>query len=309
MLRSDARIGMRVVFGRAGERAEKSFGKIIKINPKTALVETLEQRGMFKMHDVGSKYHVPYYLIEPAPENGDKSEVVIKGKVKPVIVPGVTTFRATHADSRPLWKVIRGLSKESYLCEVVTEIIEIGDGKTIESDWGGTQKAFLTQEILGSISMDQLFDEMNSEHNQFYMGLSVGQTVHYHNGFNNWVRCVVVAKDGENVLKPIAMLGPWASHDLPHRQRDGEISWGYYPNKIRTGETFTPNYSNIYEANNKLAKGIPPTHLLPINLDPPTQTPDEITLAALWVKVKQIEGIISKEQDPSSILEKIRKLI
>ena len=64
MLRENARIGLKVRFGR--KRGEKTLGEIIKLNDKSAKVKTLEDRGYSERHFVGQVWGVPYSLMEPA---------------------------------------------------------------------------------------------------------------------------------------------------------------------------------------------------------------------------------------------------
>jgi hypothetical protein len=59
---------MRVFFGRT--HGEKTLGKIIKVNPTRAKVETLENRGNGRGCSPGSTWVVPYTLMSPA--DGEK---------------------------------------------------------------------------------------------------------------------------------------------------------------------------------------------------------------------------------------------
>jgi hypothetical protein len=61
MEREQAHVGMRVVFGRAD--AEQTLGRIIKINPARAKVESLEPRAG---RPAGTRFNVPYDLLMPA---------------------------------------------------------------------------------------------------------------------------------------------------------------------------------------------------------------------------------------------------
>jgi hypothetical protein len=54
---------MKVRFGR--RRGEQTLGKIIKLNPKAAKVETLEERG-YSNRPIGQVWTVPYSLMKPA---------------------------------------------------------------------------------------------------------------------------------------------------------------------------------------------------------------------------------------------------
>jgi len=145
------------------------------------------------------------------------------------------TFHSSYADGNPLWKVVRKVGPSAW--EAVCE----------DEDWGGTVKLFSTKEIKGIKSYEKTWKENGNEYDDYYASLKVGQTVHYCNGFKEFVECVVVQKDGKNVLQPVALKGEWQKWDLPHRQPDGLISLGYHAKQIVNKETFTPNYTSIVE--------------------------------------------------------------
>jgi hypothetical protein len=77
MERWHARVGIRVVFGSPGDRAEKTLGEIVRCNNVRAHVKILEGRGK---HQAGVVFEVPYSLMEPAPASGDKHDVKIVGR-------------------------------------------------------------------------------------------------------------------------------------------------------------------------------------------------------------------------------------
>jgi hypothetical protein len=63
MQREQAHVGLLVVFGHPD--GEQTLGRIIVVNPARAKVKTLESRGG---HPVGTRFNVPYELIQPAEE-------------------------------------------------------------------------------------------------------------------------------------------------------------------------------------------------------------------------------------------------
>jgi len=210
------------------------------------------------------------------------------------IIPGKTTFRSHYADSNPLWLVIKKLGRGAWLCRATEESV----------DWAGTEKSFLTREIVGSIQMGNLWDSLGKKHDDFYAALVDGQTIHYHNGFNSWVRCEVVNHE----LKPVALAGKWGDYDLPRRTRDGQVLMPYYVRMITQGETFTPNASNLFEAGCKPRDGIDPTTLPPISLAVPEMTEEDTAQAKLWKQIAAIEAACNAGGEPEAILAKIKNL-
>lgn len=64
MLVHEAKVGMKVVFGRGN--GEQTLGEIVKVNPSKAKVKTLETRGNGRGSMVGAVWTVPYSLMKPA---------------------------------------------------------------------------------------------------------------------------------------------------------------------------------------------------------------------------------------------------
>lgn len=61
-----------VLFGRPG--GEQTLGQIVRLNPKTATVKQLEQRGVQKTHHVGKEWKVSYSLMRLARPDGKLAE-------------------------------------------------------------------------------------------------------------------------------------------------------------------------------------------------------------------------------------------
>jgi len=76
LTRESFRNGMKVRFGRVS--GEKTLGRITKMNPKSAKVETLEERGSNR--SVGQVWSVPYSLMTPA--EGETPNVVQREPIK-----------------------------------------------------------------------------------------------------------------------------------------------------------------------------------------------------------------------------------
>ena len=263
-------------------------GKIVRANKKTATVSVVEST----RYRAGVTVRVPYALV-----GTERLELESTG-----VSIGVT-FRSTYADSNALWKVVSSRGRD-WLCEVVNEQFEF-EGKTYDGDYAGSQKVFMTNEIERAIKLGNFFDQKMDEHHNFYANLHEGQTIHYHNGFGQWVRCVVVNQDGKNVLKSVALLGNWHKSDLVRRLPTGSICYGYNAQKIIDGETMTPNASNLWENG---CNGPPfsddPTTLAPISLDIPEMTAEQSVNAELWNRVNQLRDILNDSSNgPQAILD------
>ncbi len=209
-----------------------------------------------------------------------------------------TTFHASYADGNCLWHVIKRLGEGVWLCEI--------DAK--ESDYAGAQKAFLTREIEFSIKQYAAFDGIMDEHDKFYSELQPGQIVHYHNGFDSWVRCEAVQVDGQMKLKPVALVGAWHSSDLPSRRRNGSIYQGYYAKKIAEGEPFDPNVTNLWEFG-RLGHQSNPENLTPISLEVREQTEAEKFVSQKWALLDQIGDIARDAHENEHPYDAIAQII
>jgi hypothetical protein len=160
-------------------------------------------------------------------------------------------FRSVIADCNALWVVKSARGRGAYICEVVNEPFEI-DGKTFDGDYAGQRRTFGREEIEAALQWQAYTEASWKKHTDFYDDLALGQIVHYHDGFGQYVRCEVVTadnprkdidhpsvSDGEKCLKELALVGNWAFYDA---QSDS-----YHVRGIRQGRLFKPNASNIWE--------------------------------------------------------------
>ena len=93
MNKDNAEKGMKVVFSSGGPRSTKAVGVIEKCNPARAKVKLTEQ---FNSHTPGTVFNVPYTIMEPMPETGNKHDVEIangrRGSDVEIIVGETTTI-------------------------------------------------------------------------------------------------------------------------------------------------------------------------------------------------------------------------
>jgi len=114
MIQSEARVGMKVYFGR--ERGEKTLGEIVKVNPAKAKVKTLEARGM--RGAAGVVWSVPYEMMTTAPADakpGIPFQPAFMQEATPVVGPKLVFQPFQHIDNlilQAIWTVYCELSPE-----------------------------------------------------------------------------------------------------------------------------------------------------------------------------------------------------
>lgn len=108
---------------------------------------------------------------------------------------------------------------------------------------------FTKADVLKHLDSGKALAKLFARTDDFWKSRKPGEIVHYDNGGNAFVRGVIVETPKGMAMQPIALVGAWSAHDLPHWDSIGEIDYGYHGKQIRTGETMTPNDGNMYEAN------------------------------------------------------------
>lgn len=136
------------------------------------------------------------------------------------------TFRDSYADGYLNFTVIEVTGKF---------ILAESDN---DPDWGVVEKAYTVRQAEGLIGWSRDEDARTRKHADFWKDLVADQVIHYHNGFGEWVRGVVVVVNGERRLQPTALVGKW---------NDG--TWPYYWAMIKRGNgAWQPNVGNVYES-------------------------------------------------------------
>jgi hypothetical protein len=220
---------------------------------------------------------------------------------------GHTTFRSTIADGSPLFRVIEKSGRGVYKCRVEDD----------EEDWAGTVKHFSTSEIEHSLRMANLFSSLGDRQQDFWARRTIGENLHYCNGFNQFVRGTVIELDGEKKFKPTALVGNWSKSDLPHRRENGNIVYGYHAKKIIEGGSeavWQPNESCVYEepTSSYRTRGIDPTSLPAIDLTLPPMTTEEQIHANKVLKLEEIAALIinrhKSDTTVDQVMEQVRKI-
>ena len=205
-------------------------------------------------------------------------------------------FRSVFQDGNCLWNVIKKAGRNVWLCEIDRE----------DGDYAGTQKTFMTREIEGSKAWEKKLQQLHGANDDYYKSLTPGQIVHYNDGFKKFIRCQVVQENGENKLKKIALVGAWWEHDLPKRDRRGEIYYPYDAKGVIEGDTFTPNFGNIWERDRE---GVNPATLPALDLSVPDMTPEEEISAKQWQCLTWIREICEGAKNPEEALDEIKRLL
>lgn len=177
-------------------------------------------------------------------------------------------FHSGIADAMPLFIVTKYRGNGVWDCVV--------DANDI--DYAGTTRVFDEKDILGRVNMGNVFKNLAQDHDSWWRSQSVGSVIHYHNGFDQFVRCEIIASDGEMKALPVALVGSWREYDLVKVDAFGEVHEGYHVRSIRAGEPFQPNFSNVYEASESLRNRCKenPSHLQVIDLSIPDLTAQQI---------------------------------
>jgi hypothetical protein len=210
-------------------------------------------------------------------------------------------FRAPFQDCNPKWVITRKVRKGVY--EAV--------GAADEPDCSGQKRTFTIEAIRQHARQDQMWAQIGESNDSFFEGLQLGAIIHYNNGFENFVRCEVVAHEGKKQLKPMALVGKWSASDLPQRGHDGSIYEPYHAKAIRTGNVWQPSETCVYEAPAYRKGGLDPRALPAIDLSVPELSSEEQAAAQLWQAIKGVNEVVSNPsgKDPKAVLLAARALI
>jgi sucrose-6-phosphate hydrolase SacC (GH32 family) len=201
-----------------------------------------------------------------------------------------TKFRAVIADCNALWEVTRKAGRGGWEAVVVEK----------DSDYAGTTRLFKSDEIRRSVTMAQYFQQSEDAHADYYASLNEGDLVHYDNGFDQYIRCKVVRTPEGNKLLPLAMIGNWRQHDLPHRLRNGDIHWPYTAKSIIEGNMMTPGYTSIWECPDFSGRDrckVDPTKLEAISLAVPDMDAATQRKARLLKKMESVRELLVSYSD------------
>ena len=200
------------------------------------------------------------------------------------ITPGMT-FPYHLLDSNPLWRVVKHRGGDTWDCIVTDESL----------DYAGTHKVFGGEEIRRAKASEAMWNNLHNEHDSWWHARKIGETVHYSNGFGQFVRGRIIHEiseefpDGRNVMVCEALVGKWRAHELPHYDAAGQLQEGTYARYIREGgHTMQPNFSNMVEAVGVRDGEEDPLGMPAINLTSPTPTAEQAEAARLMAIRKEV---------------------
>lgn len=213
-----------------------------------------------------------------------------------------TLMRFPVADGEALYAVI---TEKPLLLRHVP----YGDGYHVAA---ATVRGLTIADVEQQREWDAAFDRSGDENERFYASLKEGQTVHYHHGFGQYVRCEVVSEGGRKALREVALVGAWREYDLPKRDLDGSVRLGYHAEGVDEGRTITPHMSCIWESGEDRRFPDDPAALEPVDLSVPEMTSEEAERARLWRKVEAVYGLVSRQHDgidPAEVLAAVAEAV
>lgn len=221
-----------------------------------------------------------------------------------------TEFRSTYADSNALWRVTGKAGPNVWHAEIQPEWAEIRGERMQVDDYAGATDVFTTDRIAGSLNMSNVFARRGQRADDFWADREIGEILHYHHGFGQYVRGRVAwqvrdGDEGRNVLIPTALVGQWRDHDLVKWTPWGEVSKGYHVRKIEEGEGWQPNDGCVYECPDFSgprgdAAGIDPTVLDAIDLTPPERTAEEVDYHEAIALRNKVKGFLGDARPQSA---------
>jgi hypothetical protein len=183
---------------------------------------------------------------------------------------------------------------------LMLEHIPFGDGYAIPA---AHLKGLTVADVVKQLSASKFWKKHMDENDRFYDNLKVGQIVHYHNGFKQYVRCRAIETDGTKKLLATALVGNWSDYDLPGRYSDGTECIPTWAKWVKEGHIFDPNVSCIYEGN---PSGPDPATMPELSLEVPPMTQEQKYYREAYTALKKI-GELYEGQGPNPV-EALREI-
>lgn len=217
-----------------------------------------------------------------------------------MVSPG-QRFSATYADGLVTWTVQHKVGNGYWECSMQSP------------DWGSVTQAFHEAVIKSIIVQERQQVNSNCAIMRWVETLDIGAIVHYHDGFNNYVRCEVVKAPfdpdcdtwGGKALKKLALVGNWRQ-PLVKRLDDGTIYEDYH---VRTlGEVFRPHGSNVWEyPYAPCHKNPDPRQLEPLSTEVPAATNEQVLQLIMRVAADEVQEALSARTLSTELLTEMSK--
>jgi hypothetical protein len=182
----------------------------------------------------------------------------------------------THpvADGQAIYKIVKAGPR------ITIEVVDVADGYMVPA-WG-RRTTITARQAMAFLAQRDAWTALGQRHENWWAKQQIGATVHYHNGFGEYVRGVVVEDGGEKKMRPTALVGNWKhQRDIYTRSPDGTVTPGYHAKQIQEGTPFQPNEGNMVESPTFKLVGADPRTMTPISLEVPPMTIDQENLAKI----------------------------
>lgn len=178
-----------------------------------------------------------------------------------------------------------------------------GDGYS----YNGIQH-FPKKDIIARIEQSFAAERRQAMAKDWWEQRKLGEIVHYENRTDQYVRGEIVQTDEGKAMKCIALVGNWASYDLPRRMTDGTVLNSYHVKQVLEGETMKPHESSMFESRGPRGKNaIDPTKLSPVSLDLPEMTAAEQETARVEkLRQRAIEILNEREHNTTPTADTIK---
>lgn len=210
-----------------------------------------------------------------------------------------TQFRMLFADAYALWEVT-GIDGLSASIQVIAEPPEI-DGTIPPTDYLGHRDTTSVRKIEQILAADERSAKAIDRDTRWWKNQQDGTVLHYHDGFNQFVRGVVTRRNGTPELLPTALVGDWPAHQVVYRDWSGKVQYGHHVRRIRDKQPWAPHPTTIFE-HQPWAVDTPtgPAYMEPISFDIADPTPEEEEAYRLNQIIQEATNTLNQVGVPSA---------
>lgn len=129
------------------------------------------------------------------------------------------------ADGHAVYKIV-AIDDAERNRKVTIEHVDIGDAWVLPA-WGRRTK-ILRSTAERFLAQRDAIAALFARTDDWWAQRQVGETVHYHNGFGQYIRGTIIVEGGEKKMLPTAMVGNWKQHDICTRAADSSVHYSYH---------------------------------------------------------------------------------